>query len=258
MKKNVRFRSERLAAGTAFCAVLAFMATMAPVAAQDKSPGSGRGVFVEGHFAGNFVDAHDLTFINPVGAAVTLSQRRGNEIVLENEDSTDESLGAKAGVGYKFGNNVFARGTYSYIDSMTVEGFARFAGGNFRQDLEFKAHTVMAEIGYSHPLSKSFFLEGHAGVGLSIIDAKGFQGKNLNDDNYFPGETRTNPAFGAGIGVGYRISDAVSVLLSGDYTYLGRVSTDRTKGTEGGINPSEQLTADLSLWRAMIGLRYGF
>ncbi|MEK7246328.1 MAG: hypothetical protein AAB223_09955, partial [Pseudomonadota bacterium] len=98
----------------------------------------------------------------------------------------------------------------------------------------------------------------HAAVGISIIDAKGFQGKNLGSSNFFPSETRTNPALGAGVGVGYRISDAVSVLLSGDYTYLGRVSTDRTKGTEGAINPGEQLTADLDLWRAMIGLRYGF
>jgi len=220
-----------------------------------------KGAFVEGGVGGGFSSFDDLEFQNPVGEAFTTNATNGSKIVLTDKEESDESISAKFGAGYRFGNALL-RASYSYLGDQTASGFANFASGNFRQDLEVQAHSALIEAAYSQPVSGKIFVEGSVGVGFAFLDAEGKQGENLNDDNFFPDETNVNFAVNAGAGVGYRLTDKASLLLFGDYTYLGEASTDITDGTEsttgGGINAGEQLSADIAVWRVMLSLRYQF
>lgn len=218
--------------------------------------------FMEGFATGNFTKLDDLTFINPIGVSATVNQTSGDQIILDNKDESDITFGGKAAIGYRFSNNLILRGTYSYFDEVEAQGDAGFGGTPFRQDLLTKAHAAMLEIGVLVPLGKSFFFEASAGAGVALLDSEGFQGKNRGDDNFFPDRSVINPAFSGGGGIGFNLTDHWSLLLTGDFTYLGQATTDRTDGTEsqtgGAINPSEQLEADYQVWRVMAGLRYSF
>ena len=91
-------------------ACLAVTAAPEPAAGQTRMAPTG--FFAEGLFSGNFSDLDDLTFINPIGAGATLSQRSGDRIILENveevvlasdymylgEASTDRTKGTEGNI----------------------------------------------------------------------------------------------------------------------------------------------------------------
>ena len=221
------------------------------------------GYFIDGAIGASVGSVSDFSFSNPIGAATTTSAVSGDKIILDNTDETDGALGAEAAIGYRYNKNTFVRFAYSYFDQMEFEGFATFGGNAFQQLMQVDAHALMVELGYDHPLGNRFFLEGAVGAGLAFVSTDARQGLNLAGNyNIFPGNTRTNPAFKVNLGLGYQLSENWGLMLGGDYTYLGRASSGRTGATEvaasTGVNLSEELSGDVSVWRAKVGLRYNF
>jgi len=221
------------------------------------------GYFVDGAIGTSIGNVSDFTFSNPIGAANTTSAVSGDKIIMDNTDESDTALGVQAALGYRYNQNMFVRLAYSYFDQMEFEGFATFGGNPFQQLMQVDAHAIMVEVGYDHPLGNRLFLEGAAGAGLAFVSTDARQGLNqAGNYNIFPGNTRTNPAASARLGLGYHLTQNWGLMLSGEYIYLGRASSGRTGAAEvaasTGVNLSEELSGDVSVWRAMAGLRYNF
>ena len=238
-----------------------FTLSAAPVSAADVT--FKQGAFIEGALGLNNGMVSDFTFANPIGAANTTSAVSGDKIIMDNTDESDMSFGADVALGYRYNENSFLRVSYSYFDQMEFEGFATFGGNPFQQLMSVSAHTMMLEWGYDHPLGNKFYAEGAVGAGLALVSADARQGLNqAGNYNVFPGNTRTNPAASLTLGLGYQISSNLDLMLSGEYTYLGKASTGRTSATEvaasTGVNLSEELSGELSVWKTMIGARYNF
>jgi len=217
--------------------------------------------FVEGSIAGAVGQHDDLTFVNPVGTAFTSNAIDGNNIILQGVDDLYLSAGGDAAFGYQYNPNISIKAVYSYLGHYEASGDANFGAGNFRQDLDTDAHSVMLKLGYAHPVTQSFFVEGTLGAGVSILTTEAKQGDNLGDDNALLSNTNVNPAFSVAAGVGYKISNNLSTTLTGEYVYAGHTETDTTTGAENaatGINVSEQLNADILIGRVLLGLKYHF
>ena len=223
----------------------------------------GSGFFVDGSLGASLGTVSDYTFDNPAGSATTQSATSGSEIILDNTDEMDFSLGGKAAIGYRYDSNIFAHASYSYIDDLEFEGFATFNNNPFQQLMTVNAHAFMLEVGYDHPINDKFFVEGSVGAGVALVNADAIQGFNQpGTRNLFPEQTRTNPAASLGLGVGYSLSGNWGLMVSGEYLYLGRASTGRTGAADvaasTGINLGEELSGEISVWRLSAGLRYAF
>ncbi|MGB0155605.1 MAG: hypothetical protein ACPGFB_16410 [Verrucomicrobiales bacterium] len=158
-------------------------------------------------------------------------------------------------------DQVFVRLSYNYLGSSEGSGFASFSGANVRQDLDVEAHSSMVELGRIFDVSEQIFIEGSVNLGVGIVTSEGAQGRNLGGIGTFPRETSTNFAVGATLGVGYRLTENTSFLVSGDVTYVGTANTGLTANplaNAQGMNENEQLRAELYVYRVMAGLRYSF
>lgn len=224
-----------------------------------------QGAFIEGSVGLNYGMVSDFTFTNPVGVSNPLrsSAASGDEIIMDDTDESDTSLGADFALGYRYNRNMFVRASYTYYDQLEFEGFATFGGIAYQQLMQVSAHAMMLEWGYDHPLGNKFYVEGAVGAGLAFVSTDARQGLNVPGTyNIFPGDTRTNPAASLTLGLGYQFTDSLDLLVSGEYAYLGRASSGRTGDAEfaasTGVNLSEELSGDLRVWRTMVGVRYSF
>lgn len=220
------------------------------------------GLFIDATLGANVGQISDFTFSNPRGVANATSPTSGDTITMDSTDESDIVIGGKLAIGNRYPNNVLVRVSYAYVDEMEYEGFASF-GNSFQQLMTVEAHNVMLELGYDLSISDKMYVEGFVSAGLAIVSTDGVQGLNQGNNNPFPGNTRVNPAVGVGLGLGYQLSENWGFMVTSDYTHLGRASTGRSGAAEvaasgNNMNLSEELSADLSVWRTMAGLRYQF
>jgi opacity protein-like surface antigen len=216
--------------------------------------------FVEGRLGATFGLFDDLKFLNPIGTAFTSNAISGNFIILNDRQLSDTSFTGGASVGYFFENRWFAKVSYQYFGSFQASGFANFPGvGNFRQDLNTKAHGLLAGIGRDFDIANALFVEPIVEIGVGFLSSTGQQGANLGTPNNFPSQRNTNFIAGGGLGVGYHVSRSIDLLVSGNYYWLGKADTGVTPNPPpAGMNPGEQLQANLSVVTLTIGARAKF
>lgn len=200
---------------------------------------------------------NSLTFTNPVGTAFTTNPVSGGDIVLSGVDKTDRSFAATVAVGRFLTSNIYLKAAYRYFGKYDASGFANFPpGGNFQQVLTSTAHGALVSLGTTYDLTQQLYLDASVEIGAAFIRSTGTQGRNLGVGNTFPTDTRTNLAAGAGLGLGYRLTQSLDLTLTGSYHYLGKAATGVTDATAPGMNPGEQLSARLNVISVLAGIRY--
>ncbi|SFK91236.1 Opacity protein [Pseudovibrio ascidiaceicola] len=223
--------------------------------------------FVEAGVGGSFGKFDGPEFYNPDGASSSNLQSKasGDYILLENVDDTDASFAGSVALGYHVTDNFFTKLSFHSFGSLEASGGARFGasapGDNYEQVLKTDAYGVFLGGGYQFSVTEQFFVEPNAEIGVAIIKSKGTQGANLDLSSRFPKETRTNLAFGAGVNLGYNLTENLTLLTGANYYWLGKADTGKTKDPEAsamGMNVNEQLQSDLSTITAKVGLRYSF
>lgn len=206
--------------------------------------------FVEGDAGASWGLFDHLDFLNPVGTADTLSPVNGNFIVLSNQSLRSTSFTGGASVGYFFTNQVFAKVSYQYFGKFGASGFALFPApfGNVRQDLSSTDQGLLVGLGGDFNVTPALFVEQVVQIGVGFLRSSGVQGANIGlTTNVFPTQNNTNFIAGAGLGVGYHVTRAFDVLVSGNYYYLGRANTGTTGAPPpGSMNVGEQLQANLN------------
>jgi opacity protein-like surface antigen len=153
-------------------------------------------------------------------------------------DSGDASVAGGVGLGFYFSNQLYAKVSYKYFGSFDAVSSIAGLGGA----LDARAHGLMFGLGFNLDLSRELFLEATAEIGASFINASGsFAGVSLGSG------TETNLAAGLGLGLGYRLSRDVDLLVMGNYHWLGDAATD------GGLRAN-----DLTVITATVGARLKF
>lgn len=156
-------------------------------------------------------------------------------------DGDDTSLTANVGVGYYFANNLFARLSYRYFGSFEAAGTFRGVPAN----LDVDAHGLMFGLGFNYDLSRQLFLEATGEIGLAFNNGSGGVG-----GVGIAGHTESNFAGGLGLGLGFRMSPGLDLLLMGNYNWLGDASA--------GGGATSVTVRDLSVFTTTIGARIRF
>lgn len=244
---------------------LSTAAQAAPEGGSQTTPGffADIGVGAQEVFAG------DYFHVNPIGVAFTDNRTRGPVIILRKTRKEARSFEVSGSVGRQFANGFYARLTYRDLDHVRFHGLSDFTFApdptfRFDQDLRIAGGAVFAGAGLVRPLSPKWFVDGSAEVGVARFRLNATQGGNLvsvfGPPGVFPGKDQTNFSYGVQAGVGYRLTEQASVLLSATYDRYGDVETGVNPPTNAAyLNPGEQLRAtDLQAFTTELRLRYRF
>lgn len=209
---------------------MAFLALGSSIAhAQVMGFGSGQTSrwFVEGNVGGAWGDFDGFTVL---GTA------------YPSGDGGDASFAAGAGVGFYFSNQIYAKLSYRYFGQFDAGGTVNGVPAS----LEANAHGLMLGLGFNLDLSREIFLEATGEVGAAFINASASQVNGIG----LSSSSETNLAGGVGLGLGYRLSRDMDLLVMGNYHWLG----DATAGANGDTASAR----DLSVISATVGARIKF
>ena len=202
----------------------------------------------------------DLKFNNPNGTNFTSNTTNGDYIVLSGADDSDSSMNAYALVGYKLSPNFSINASYQYLGKFDASGSATFIGFDFEQVLTTEAHGLYVGAAASVDLSSNIFAEVTGDLGVAFVNSRGTQGANLGGPGVFPSASHSNLSWGIGAGLGYRMSDKVSLVSRVRYFDAGNADTALSGPNANllGMNTDERLETNLKTATATLGLRFNF
>ena len=200
----------------------------------------------------------DLKFNNPTGTRFTSNSTSGNYITLKNADDNDSAMTAYASVGYKISPNLSVNTSYQYLGKFDASGSATFSGRDYAQVLTTKAHGLYVGAAAGGDLSSKIFAEVTGDLGVAFVKSNGTQGANLGGSGVFPSASHSNFSWGIGAGLGYRMSDKVSLVTRVKYFDAGKADTALSGPNAGslGMNVDERLETKLKATTATIGIRF--
>ena len=214
--------------------------------------------FVDAGAGVGFEWVDKLHFVNPIGVPLTSNPTSGNEIILNNVKRTDQSFTGTVGVGYFINNAWYLKGEYRYFGRYKSNGFATFGGTAFLQEMTSTIHGALGSLGYVYNFTPQLYLDASVALGAAFISSTGRQGANIGFGGFFPSRDQTNFAAGAGLGLGYRLTANTALTLTGNYHYIGNVSTGVHPGSAI-QNPGEQLfVRDMGIASIVAGFRQQF
>jgi hypothetical protein len=223
--------------------------------------------FVEGNVGGAWGRYDDLTFFDPVDIAnnIPTGATSGNSVILTGQGRSGTSVTGGGSIGYFFVPNIFfAAVSYQHFGSFQASGFAAFPGGPVRQDFKTSADGLLVTLGGDLKVAGTIFVEPTASAGAGFMHSTGLQGANLGMPIAFPAHDQVNFIAGGGIGVGTHVTPNFDILLSGNYTWLGRANTTVNPGIIGtpppptGMNPGAQLQSNLGVFTLTGAARWEF
>jgi opacity protein-like surface antigen len=161
---------------------------------------------------------------------------------LAASDSGDASLTGGVGAGFFFTNQLFARLSYRYFGTFSAAGDIAGVAAN----LDAHAHGLMVGLGFNLDLSRELFLEAAGEIGAAFIGTSGSTVGGVSVSS----ASETNLAAGLSLGLGYRLSSNMDLLVTGSYHWLGDASTSG--------NGASLTASDLGVASATIGARFKF
>lgn len=203
-------------------------------------------------------------YIGVKGGYEYMDHSKGGVTTTNSQNATNESWSDKNGytiggaIGYNFaGMGVPVRAEAEYLYHNQFKYFANNstgAGGTGQFSSKIDVHTVFANFYYDIKTSTAFTPYVGAGLGVAWINQKvasTFTGWTVgtDDGNY----DTTNFAWNVGAGVGYALTDSVTVDLGYRYTSFGNA-----KAVSNAANSINFRAKDLNSHEALLGLRYQF
>lgn len=216
-------------------------------------------VFGEIGVGAGFSDT-DLKFNNPTGTNFTSNTTTGDYIDLSEADNSDSSFTGYAKLGYRLSENFSVHTAYQYFGKFRASGSATFFGNDFEQTLSSNAHGLFVGLGANTDVGSNAFVEVTGDLGIGMTKSDGTQGANLGGPGVFPSASHSNFAWGVGAGLGYRLSNNVSLVARANYYDLGNADTafSGPNANQIGMNTDERLETDLKTVTTTIGLRFNF
>lgn len=238
----------------------------------------------------------NLKFYNPVGANFTLSEISAdkNYIALTARDDPSTSFNAYTTVSYKISPAFSIHASYRYLGTFDASGAAIFpensahpfnvendAASNgppieptgmrvttadlastqtqsYRQKLSAKAHAIYLGTAIGANLSPRLFAEASGDLGIALVNSSGSQGADIGGPGVFPNAAHTNLSWAIGAGIGYHISDRISVIIRGTYIDAGTADTGTTTASAAslGMNANERLETKFRTVAVTMGARF--
>jgi hypothetical protein len=223
--------------------------------------------FVEGNVGGAWGRYDDLTLIDPqdIASGAALGATAGPTVILTNQSRSGTSVTGGAALGYFLIPDIFFTAlNYQHFGSFQASGFAPFPAGNVRQDFKTSADGLLVTLGADLKVAGTIFIEPTGSAGVGFMHSTGIQGANLGMAIAFPAHDQVNFIAGGGIGVGTHVTPNFDILLSGNYTWLGRANTTVTPSIIGapppptGINSGAQLQSNLGVFTLTGAARWEF
>ncbi len=236
-----------------FAFMIVALAASSPALASDANSGMYAEIGVGSGFSST-----DLKFNNPTGTRFTSNSTSGNYIVLKNTDDSDNGLAAYAALGYRLSPNFSVNTSYQYLGKYEAKGEATFSGSNYAQVLTAKAHGLYVGATANADLSSKIFVEATGDVGVAFTKSSGTQGANLSGRGVFPSASHSNFSWGAGAGLGYRMSDRASIISRVKFLDAGKADTALSGPNANalGMNVDERLETNLKVTTATVGIRF--
>jgi opacity protein-like surface antigen len=203
------------------------VSAQAPAQAQVFGGASAGKWFVEGNVGGAWADYDSF---------------KVSGALVEGGSSSSASFAGGVGTGFYFTNQIYAKLSYKYFGSFDDTG--SYVGIPVGMDVS--AHGLMVGLGFNYDLSRELFLEATGEIGVAFLDTSGrnFNGLALGSN------TQTNFAGGVGLGLGYRVTRNMDLLVMGNYHWLGDAGVSGS-----GVDLSAR---DLDVVSATIGARIRF
>jgi hypothetical protein len=204
-----------------------------------------------------FARPHSLVQNDLVGAAFTTNPVSGAAIRLSDVARTDASAAAMAAAGIFVTDRLYLKAAYRHFGKSTISGFGTFGPGNFQQIQSSRAQGVFAGLGVAFDLTPALYIDASAEAGAAFIRSDGMHDANLFP-RPFPARSTVNPAVGAMLTLGYRMTGTLAVTLGAGYFRLGEAATGTTchciPGTPG-EHASVHLTSRVNLIPVLLGIR---
>lgn len=243
---------------------------------------------------GASISKSDLQFHNPTGAIFTLNKVSTDKqtIFLDAPKNKAQSPSAYAVMGRQLSPNFAVNASYRYLGTFSASGSAAFpvapplrnaansppegedlsapgspkttpalasmATQSHRQVLNAKAHAFYLGAAASANLSAKVFAETTGDIGISVVSSSGTQGANLGGTGAFPRASHANVSWAIGAGLGFRLSNRVSIIARGKYIDAGKADTGTTTkaATALGMNENERLETSLKATSVSLALRF--
>jgi hypothetical protein len=238
------------------------------------APAQAAGGFLEGGVGALYGDLSAVRYDDPVGSFFTANPRDGSRIRPQHLRRTPWASAASLSVGYRLDAPFFLRATYRYFgeDEATADGIffrnpidPRQLSGPFPQRLTTTAHGIFLGAGVEWEPGPRCFVDAEFEVGASLVRAAGVRDVNTVIEEPFPAASRINPAYGAGLTIGRRLSGDLALELMVNWDHLGAADTGRAPDIGGGprfvspaVRPNASLTSTLTAVAVNLGLRYAF
>ena len=251
---------------------LALLTAAAPTVAATSS--FVKGGFVEGGFGALYGHLSEFRYDDPVGSVFAANPAEGSRIKPLRLRRSPWAAAGNVSVGYRFATPYLLRATYRYFgqQEVTADGIyfrnpndPRQLSQSFPQRLTTAAHAIFLGAGVEWEPGPRWFLDVAVEAGASLVRAAGVRDADTVLEEAFPAARRINPAYGAGVTIGRRLSPNLALELMANWDHLGPADTGRAPDIGGAprfvsaaVRPNASLTADLSAASINLGLRYGF
>ena len=192
----------------------------------------------------------EIRFSSRVADSLNLSDSTtGNDAAVSfNNDQLNDFSSIGFAVGKKFGESAFYSFGFESFGSSNakVDGFTDRGGTSYSTTtLPFDMKHVIAEVGVVNPLNETFDTMVYGGVGYSQIETDEYTIKTLAGTTV-TGNGRSDDTSGVtyriGVGAGYRLSEALRLVGTVQYTDYGEafwMNDSDTRGVTGEIKATE-------------------
>ena len=186
------------------------------------------------------------------------------------DDGNDSvfALGLAVGYDFKVKHNLPVRAELEYMyyggaeDSFTY--FDKYAWIDTKIKNEYDIQTLFANFYYDFETGTAFTPYVGGGIGLALIDNKGsatllWSSVGWYDEKYkISSNDSTNFAWNIGGGVGFDLTDNLTLDLNYRFAGLGEAETKKTDVTSSGAILLKNKTSNLYMHQALLSLRYTF
>lgn len=209
------------------------------------------GVMADDFSEGYYVSAKYLQ-IEQRAKEMDTSSRPGVGQFVSGKEKDYQAKAALA-AGYQFGNGWRTEGEYTFKQKTEyTSGSTAFASNN---NLKADTERLMVNVYRDYALGYNFSLYGTAGLGVSKINASGWQG---NTSRQYAASSQTNLSYAIGAGVSYTPVESISVDLGYRYIDMGKIESGYNNFNNARGLKDEQMKAHLVSNEFALGIRYLF
>jgi opacity protein-like surface antigen len=231
--------------------------------------------FVEGGLGGAHGNMTHVEYDDPVGSLFTLNAKQGTGIIPQSVTKNPWSGAAAFSAGHFVGDRYFLRATYRYFGtrSATANGLFFSSPGapqqiptSFPQSITTTAHGVFLGAGVEIEPGEDWFIDPSVEIGAVLVHANGIRDVDTIIQEPYPSRAQINPAYGAGLAVGKRLTSDLALEVLMNWDNLGRADTATAPDIGGaprlvttpGVPGKAFMTAKVNAATIMLGIRYDF